>query len=72
MGTKRPKIETPQFALIEYNEKESGLPFGIVNVSDLASKNPLVPFKNYIVNARTTAFYGILIVIRSVKECYLK
>ncbi len=67
MGTKRPKIETPQFALIEYDEKESGLPFGIVNVNDLASNNPLVPFKNYKVKGRS--YYCLLWYINSYKEC---
>jgi hypothetical protein len=43
MGAKRPK----------YDEKELGLQFGIVNVNDLASNNPLVPFKNYRVKGRS-------------------
>ena len=71
MGTKRPKIETPQFALIEYDEKELG--FGIVNVKDLASNNPLVPFKIIKLQvARIIVFYGTLISIKIVKKFYLK
>ena len=66
-GTKRPKIETPQFALIEYDEKELGLPFGIVNVNDLASNKPLVPFKNYKVKGRS--YYCLLWYLNSYKEC---
>jgi hypothetical protein len=67
MGTKRPKIETPQFALIEYDEKESGLPFGIVNVNDLASNNPLISFKNY--RVKGCSHYCLLWYINSYKEC---
>jgi hypothetical protein len=65
MGTKRPKIETPQFELIEYDEKELG--FRIVNVKDLASNNRLVPFKNYKVTGGS--YYCLLWYIKNYKEC---
>jgi hypothetical protein len=67
MGTKRPKIEIPKFALIEYDEKELRFRFGIVNVNDLASNYTLVQFKNYRVKSRS--HYCLLWYINSYKDC---